>query len=413
MKMGRFKTMMHGNTPLHIACQNKCLRVVEVLCKGNLCNLGCQNSVGDTPLHIACATACFSVVDFLLVTQMERVEILAMQNNHGDIPFNLALELLQINVPKARCAKAHRTKAKARMHKKECRASLEFFANNCRDISFQNKDKETLLHLACRVKNNFAFQLVDFFVKSGADILKVDIRMQLPLHIAASQSLNMVEVCYLQDIANKQDIDGNTPLHIACLNEKYEIVQFLLDKKCNTQIRNGNKEIPLHCIFQNYDFTVKIRSKKMKERQKLIHLVSRYTGNICLQDSEGNTPLHLACKTSYVDWVKTLQQYIGHGDNISLQNNDGQTPLHIACSNSQLDMVQCLLKCDPLCKLIKDPCDTALHIACRENSHSMIDCLIEGGHGEATKISNTHGDLPLHLACKQVSLSWMLLPIIY
>lgn len=58
------------------------------------------------------------------------------------------------------------------------------------------------------------------------------------------------------------------------------------------------------------------------------------------QDNQGNTPLHLACKSRKIGGVKVLLEY---NANPNIQNNLGLTPLDIAVINQDNEMIELLL----------------------------------------------------------------------
>ena len=377
----------NGNTPLHVACLNRDSDIVRAMCESQFkYDLTIQNSLGDTPLHIACNTGCFQLVDCLMTTQNSCFDALSIRNNHGNLPFHVALELFQTSFQKVNSSQT----------------TLEYFTNNCSDINVQNNNLETLLHLACKVKNSYCTQLVAFFVRSmNADFKKVNCHKQLPLHIAASRSLDMVKLCCTQDIVNMKDEEGNTPLHIACISGQYKTPEFLLrDMKCNPNIKNQKRQIPLHCVCACLKMTQKV--------QNVILLLAWHTlklqKDLCLQDINNDTPLHLLCRANAKHCVKALQQRGYNLGDISKQNNVGETPLIIACNAAKpdIELVRCLLACDPKCQLKEPPSDTALHIACRKHNKEVIQCLLHSQHKQSVMISNAHGQLPIHLTCDNV-----------
>ena len=371
-----------GDTPLHIACRSKDVRLVNLLLESqHKVDLTIQNNSGDTPFHIACATACFPVVN-ALISLGKSIEAFGIKNCHGDTPFHVALGLFQ----QSRKGKVRQFKAKS---------SLEFFADNCPDINVQNNDGETLLHLSCKVVNSYSTHIVEFLVKSGADLTRVDVHNQLPLHVAASRFLELVKLSCSLTLVDWQDENGNTALHIACIHTKLEIAKFLLNEmKCNPIITNDKSQIPLHCAC-----------KKSTMNCTLIDLLAQFApASLNYQDTDGDTPLHILCRNSNLKGVTIIAM---HDCNFELQNNSGETPLHIVCSNpeSPLELVKCVANCDPELKLKDSPCDTALHLACRNHSSKVIRYLLQNGHQQATQIPNQDGDLPIHILCTKSSLS--------
>ena len=375
-----------GDTPLHIACRSKDVRLVNLLLESqHEVDLTIQNSSGDTPFHIACATACFPIVDALSCSG-NSVDALHIKNCHGNIPFHVALGLFQ----RSQRGKVEKSKS-----------SFEFFANNCSDINIQNSDGETLLHLSCKAMNLCSTHIVQFLVNSGADLTKVDAHKQLPLHVAAtrSMSLNIVKYCCVQNLVDQQDEAGNTALHIACIYSQFEVASFLLKMKYSPAISNGKGQTPLHCACAARP------SKKFNDLIVLLVKFSKATFN--LQDANGDTPVHLLCKNSNLKGRRLTEAINQVKCNFDLQNNSGYTPLHIVCSNpkSPLELVKCVANCDPELKLKDSPCDTALHLACQNHLCEVIQYLLENGHQRATQVPNQDGDLPIHILCKRNSLS--------
>ena len=369
----------NGDTPLHIACRSKDVRLVNLLLESrHEINLTIQNNSGDTPFHIACATACFPVVDALM-SLGNSVNSLGIINCRGDTPFHVALDLFQ----QSQKGKVRRFKAKS---------SLEFFADNCPDINAQNNDGQSLLHLSCKAVNSYSTHIVEFLVKSGADVTKLDVHEQLPLHVAASQ---LVKLCCSLPLVDQQDANGNTALHIACIHSKLKIAKFLLSEmKCNPIITNAKSQTPLHCAC-----------KQSTMNCKLIDLLAQCApASLNYQDTDGDTPIHILCRNSNLKGVTIMAM---HDCNFGLQNNSGETPLHIVCSNpkSPLELVKCVANCDPELKLKDSPCDTALHLACRNHSSKVIQYLLQNGHQRAIQVPNQNRDLPIHILCTRDSLS--------
>ena len=374
----------NGDTPLHIACRSKDVRLVNLLLEAqHEVDLTIQNNSGDTPFHIACATACFPVVDALM-SLGSSVDAVTFKNSHGDTPFHITLGLFE----ESRNIKGRKFKAKS---------CLEFFAANCLDFNIQNNDDETVLHLSCKVVNSYSIHIVEFLVKSGADLAKVDVRKQLPLHVAASRFLELVKLCCSLPLVDQQDENGNTALHIACMHSKLETAKFLLNEmKCNPIIRNKMGQTPLHCASK--------RSRSTVNCDLIVLLAQFVEESLDFQDINGDTPIHILCSNSNLEAITEVSIY---ECNLRLQNNSGETPLHIVCSNpkSPLELVKCVANCDPELKLKDSPCDTALHLACRNCSSEVVQYLLENGHQCATQIPNKDGDLPIHILCKRDSLS--------
>ena len=67
---------------------------------------------------------------------------------------------------------------------------------------------------------------------------------------------------------------------------------------------------------------------------------STRTQLLSYQDSDGQTPLHVACENGHHQIVEML---LTAGANIAAQDNYGQTPLHVAHQNGNHQVVELLL----------------------------------------------------------------------
>lgn len=92
------------------------------------------------------------------------------------------------------------------------------------------------------------------------------------------------------------------------------------------------------------------------DRLSLMHLLTRlkYDTNT-IQNEEGETLLHLACRNGHFDIVRTLIEV--YSCNVDIKNKLGNSPLDVACVNNQFRVVVYL------CQYLKF--DTVLQTACQ------------------------------------------------
>ena len=250
---------------------------------------------------------------------------------------------------------------------------------------------------------NHHYHLVPALTERGCDPLD-----GVSLHMMWKQArgdMSMVKTLINLGISvNNQDDDGNTLLHRAVKDENETAVLALLhDFKCNSSIKNkpaiGRTPLHLACL-QNSLRIVKI----LIEYGGKLDVVDR-SGNaplyyadghilsaiVCCRNSQGMTPLHLACESGM---VKCL---IEHGADVTDKDFNGNTPLHCAVNNRQYHVIRALIgdfECDPNigCKHGMTP----LHMACRNGDLESVRILIH--YGAHVIITDDNNATPLVLA---------------
>ena len=111
---------------------------------------------------------------------------------------------------------------------------------------------------------------------------------------------------------NSIDAQGNTPLHYA-VNNSTLYTHLLLEKGANTNAINFKKANPLHLAVSE------------KKENIVYSLLNKNSTIINQQDSDGNTPLHLAAKYYDYNVFNKLCLYEKHFD-CSIKNNENKTP---------------------------------------------------------------------------------------
>ncbi|MDR2548100.1 MAG: ankyrin repeat domain-containing protein [Rickettsiales bacterium] len=116
--------------------------------------------------------------------------------------------------------------------------------------------------------------------------------------------------------------------------------------------------------------------------------------NIAHQYDEGDTILHLAALSNYIDIVNDL---IKNVEDINPVNGGGETPLHLAAQNGHIDIVRALIekgaKIDAVDKLGWTP----LHCAVSSCRTKAIETLLEAEKIDVNA-TDKYGQTPLHLA---------------
>ena len=120
-----------------------------------------------------------------------------------------------------------------------------------------------------------------------------------------------------------------------------------------------------------------------------------------IQDSNGNTPLHLAIVGSHISLASKLIEKNADPD---IENHDGNTPLHLAIIGNHTSLAYILIEenvkinTDNL-NIKNDDCNTPLHLAIVGGHISLASILIE--KEAQINIANNDGNTPLHLAASR------------
>ena len=366
-----------GVTPVHLAIKSGQLIFFNALLniKFDFCG-----EIGSGFLHIACEYRQPQIVKWLI----EHGADPTLADKNGNLPQHLCF-----------------------LGKKDpCMQTLKQLGNF--NVFIQNNNGDTVVHLACRNKNPKFLQEI---LKSTSNFCSSAFSVQnndkdTALHLAAAASVAHVRVVASPENRNMQNNKGDTPLHVACrCNNNFDSILYMMNElQCSLEIFNYDGDSPFHILLG----------------QKLLYnvgpLLQYIPKSICdRKNNNGETLLYIACKERRYSTVSFLSQKLKCKTN-TVCNCNGATPLHILCHtyynsgiiDSILSQVQ--VRCHP-CAQITDTLslpnddqfvtgDTVLHVACRHGNSKLVTYLLNRNHDKALSISNTHNEIPFHLACR-------------
>jgi ankyrin repeat protein len=73
----------------------------------------------------------------------------------------------------------------------------------------------------------------------------------------------------------------------------------------------------------------------------IVQVLIQHNANVSQQDSEGNTPLHIACQARPLEVFRVLLQ---HNPDIYLHNSKRESVIHVACQHGRIEAVKMLLQ---------------------------------------------------------------------
>ena len=425
------------NTPLHIACQARNVRLAKIITDMNF-NITAANKNGDTPLHFVCRLSSLTIVK--LLTQHAGCDY-DYRNENGDTPLHVACESGNLII-------AQIIMNKCQFHKKRNKAGLTPF-----HVALQHCNLEIAYLLLDDIE---AVQLVAVHDMGDTQ----DVNGWTPLHYACYYGkLNIVEHL-LNDIGsnpNVADHSGITPLQLACYCDgsdelALKVVTYLITvAKCNPGTTVYNSEMLLmHLLKTNYirlhimlylitnsrcdastfdsngNTLLHVACTTTSDMKVIKMLVSKYNQLLHVKNCDGNTPLHLAClkqQTSVVSTLLTTQKcelYVTNNNLCTplqcakIQNNheimlllikamfavrdkDGNSPLHSVCLKHDYYLAKLIINEKFIVTVQNNDGDTPLHLACRNGHHDLVRLFVKANSG--LEVLNKYGNTPLNEAC--------------
>ena len=181
------------------------------------------------------------------------------------------------------------------------------------------------------------------------------------LHVACDSLTSNMEAIKLianrgKSFASIKNNANNTPLHVACQSGNFEIVKAVLvlfKGECGLCEENILGQTPLQTavLFG-------------KSHHEVVTLIS--TELLVYEDKDGNTPLHLACRSANPTFLKFL---LDGEHNLEHKNKAGDTPLHVACKCSDVATFQTILE-------FSEPSDATLQIVIQNNNLDIANLVI-------------------------------------
>jgi ankyrin repeat protein len=201
----------------------------------------------------------------------------------------------------------------------------------------------TPLHVAAEAPKN-EIATVQCLLENGADANALNYIGAAPLHYVCLRKSNYRGVAniLLENGAqiNQQTVAGKSALHFACENQIPELVEVLCLFGADVNLPDFEGNMPGHLTL------LKVGGRDTVKREILQHLTN-YAASFAYANSEGYTPLHLACHSGCIRCV----QYLVEGDvpkaDVAAVTLRGQNGLHLACLSHHAEVATLILQVYP------------------------------------------------------------------
>jgi len=376
-----------STSPLHVACAHGYTAIVTYLLESDRIkvDVNLRDDSGRTALHRACHHGKTNIVKYLMELARAHVDI-NIRDNHSNTPMQSA------------CYHGHKD-------------IVEYFMRSDRnnvDINPRNTKGETPPHWACRrVSSDLRYQMesndVGAAINSNVRNNNGDTLLHLACRMICSDAEDMIAYLVQCDKIDTdshirtQNNDGDTPFHLLCshrhrgmLSSLKLLIEVGLPNNNNNNNNNGDNS---NKDNMNIDEILKI------------------------QNSDGNTPLHVACKHQKEDVIEYLLQSLKTNSSHNIQNRDGDTPFHIAFNRDLFVVLNDITRLTRLFDFIQHqviPAANLTDLSQPDNSVGspvIIKRLIEEARPIAN-IQNHEGNTLLHLACASWKSSTIVLRVL-
>ncbi|KAK7473421.1 hypothetical protein BaRGS_00035348 [Batillaria attramentaria] len=205
---------------------------------------------------------------------------------------------------------------------------------------------------------------------------------------------------------NWSDREGKTPLHIACEHGQADIVSHLIWGGCDVNFYDKKLRTPLHyaCkgLRQNSDDVADSDDKDVFSRPEskdcprgtIVKSLIASGARLEAVDTEGKTPLHMACEGDSYEMVNIMLQA---GANVKAKDKKGYTPLHVTCGYNNRDVTKSLVDAKSDVDASDNNGLTPLHVACINKATDCAEILLRANASVNARINA--GKTPLHMAC--------------
>ncbi|KAG6751272.1 hypothetical protein POTOM_045796 [Populus tomentosa] len=267
-------------------------------------------------------------------------------------------------------------------------------------ITMRNSQNDTVLHLAAR--EGKAIHTIKSLVELNPSLTrKKNTKGNTPLHdavIKGNKELAIFLVSKDPEVAYYSNKNGRSPLYLAVENDNRspEILDDLLDLGVSIPITRedvddlAKRKSPVHAAIEQR--SIDLLEKIAKAKPEIL----------CLPDEELGNSLHYASSICFLEGVRFLLKNFLNG--AYKTNSEGNYPIHVACKNDSVDLVKEFLDIFPYPKeFLNKKGQNILHVAAENGQGNVVRYILENDQKILEPLLNemdVDGNTPLHLAAR-------------
>ncbi|KAF7933838.1 uncharacterized protein EAE98_003547 [Botrytis deweyae] len=264
------------------------------------------------------------------------------------------------------------------------------------------EDRTPLHNLAMTAINQHnraaAKEILDILLLAGADLEARDSNSDTPLLLTVSPKTHSYFQIALELLLSAgadpctMNSDGETLLHRACEGlSSTDLAKQLLAFGANpNQARISDGVTPLHCVVDN-------RHKPAE----LIELLVNHGADINVQDNNGDTTLHRACRSSLIQSGDLIPAILSLSPDTNIQNNLDETCLHNVYPVIDSGLVSTIIDTGMnLEKRDREGMSVLLKVIKYQGTNmEMVEVLLSHPKKASISTRTWQGKTVLHLAC--------------
>ncbi|XP_048245484.1 ankyrin-1-like [Haliotis rufescens] len=324
--------IVDGYTILHLAALSQNVKLMQSLLNYSTVNVHVRSVSEFTPFLAAVATGNVDMMDILIAAGSDV--------NHQTFTGKMSALYLASS--------------------KNDIATVKYLLNHGANVDLKGMDDSTALHLAILVDHQ---NMVKLLIQNGARIDTKDPLGITPMHLACragnTEILNML-------LENKADINvpnalGEQPLSIAAYYDSREVVNVLIsagveidhldkEKYANalflaadsgyfeiaTSLLKAGANPNIRCVYDQTPLTKAAESG----HERLVKALIQNNGDVNHKAKDGMTPLMLSILNGHTSVARHLLKH--EQINLQLEDIDGDTALHFACRRNMIEVVRML-----------------------------------------------------------------------